>query len=160
MTRSTTSAGSDCGGVAGEGASLKACKSSMLVKYCNCNANCQRNHWPKHKIAVAWQKGALVSRHVSRVCSSGTATPIVRGITGRSIKKSAKNMPLKYMMRRCSRTQRPRRTVPSASYIADKIGMLYDPFTRDYILRTIADKELAIVRLRSNTIHVAEKVFV
>ena len=29
------------------GASLKACKSCMIVKYCN--ANCQRNHWPKHK---------------------------------------------------------------------------------------------------------------
>ena len=27
--------------------SLKMCKSCMLVKYCN--ANCQRNHWPKHK---------------------------------------------------------------------------------------------------------------
>jgi tetratricopeptide (TPR) repeat protein len=35
----------DCG-VEG-GASLKACKSCMLVKYCN--ANCQKNHWPKHK---------------------------------------------------------------------------------------------------------------
>ena len=33
-------------GVAG-GVSLKACKSCMLVKYCN--ADCQRNHWPKHK---------------------------------------------------------------------------------------------------------------
>ena len=30
------------------GASLKTCKSCMLVKYCN--ANCQRNHWPTHKI--------------------------------------------------------------------------------------------------------------
>ena len=38
---------SDCGGVAGEGASLKACKSCWLVKYCN--VNCQKNHWPKHK---------------------------------------------------------------------------------------------------------------
>jgi hypothetical protein len=27
--------------------SLKACKSCMLVRYCN--ADCQRNHWPKHK---------------------------------------------------------------------------------------------------------------
>ena len=27
--------------------SLKTCKSCNLVKYCN--ANCQRNHWPKHK---------------------------------------------------------------------------------------------------------------
>jgi len=29
------------------GASLKTCKPYMLVKYCN--ADCQRNHWPKHK---------------------------------------------------------------------------------------------------------------
>jgi hypothetical protein len=38
----------DCGGVAGGGISLKVCKSCMLVKYCN--ADCQRNHWPSHKI--------------------------------------------------------------------------------------------------------------
>ena len=35
----------DCG-VEG-GASLKVCKSCMLVRYCN--ADCQRNNWPKHK---------------------------------------------------------------------------------------------------------------
>ena len=29
------------------GISLKACKSCMLVRYCN--ADCLRNHWPKHK---------------------------------------------------------------------------------------------------------------
>ena len=29
------------------GVSFKACKSCVLVRYCN--ANCQRNHWPKHK---------------------------------------------------------------------------------------------------------------
>jgi hypothetical protein len=29
------------------GASLKACKSCMQVKYCN--AECQKSHWPKHK---------------------------------------------------------------------------------------------------------------
>jgi hypothetical protein len=29
------------------GASLKTCKSCMLVKYCN--ANCQLRHWSKHK---------------------------------------------------------------------------------------------------------------
>ena len=29
------------------GVSLKTCKSCMSVKYCN--AQCQRNHWPKHK---------------------------------------------------------------------------------------------------------------
>ena len=29
------------------GISLKACKSCMHVKYCN--AECQKNHWPKHK---------------------------------------------------------------------------------------------------------------
>jgi len=36
-----------CGVYEGEGVSLKACKSCMLVKYCN--PKCQRNHWPKHK---------------------------------------------------------------------------------------------------------------
>ena len=35
----------DCGEEGG--VNLKACKACMLVKYCN--ANCQRNHWPKHK---------------------------------------------------------------------------------------------------------------
>jgi TPR repeat protein len=29
------------------GASLKTCKSCMLVKYCN--ADCQKSHWPEHK---------------------------------------------------------------------------------------------------------------
>ena len=29
------------------GASLKMCKSCMLVKYCN--AECQKKHWPEHK---------------------------------------------------------------------------------------------------------------
>ena len=43
----TTECCADCGGVAGEGISLKTCKACMTVKYCN--ANCQRNHWPKHK---------------------------------------------------------------------------------------------------------------
>jgi hypothetical protein len=37
----------DCGDVAGEGVSLKACKACMLIKYCS--ATCQKNHWPKHK---------------------------------------------------------------------------------------------------------------
>jgi hypothetical protein len=37
----------DCGGVSGGGVSLKACTACQLVKYCN--ANCQRNHWKKHK---------------------------------------------------------------------------------------------------------------
>ncbi len=31
----------------GEGVSLKTCKSCMLYRYCD--ADCQRNHWPKHK---------------------------------------------------------------------------------------------------------------
>lgn len=42
----TTKCCAECGEEEG-GVSLKACKSCMLVKYCN--ANCQRNHWPKHK---------------------------------------------------------------------------------------------------------------
>jgi hypothetical protein len=37
----------NCGVDEGEGVSLKACKSCMLVKYCN--PKCQRNDWPKHK---------------------------------------------------------------------------------------------------------------
>ena len=37
----------DCGSEAGGGVSLKMCKSCMVSKYCN--ANCQKNHWPKHK---------------------------------------------------------------------------------------------------------------
>ena len=42
-----TSCCAECGSEAGGGVSLKACKSCMLVKYCN--ADCQKNHWPKHK---------------------------------------------------------------------------------------------------------------
>ena len=37
----------DCGKEEGGGVSLKACTSCRLVKYCN--ADCQRNHWSKHK---------------------------------------------------------------------------------------------------------------
>jgi len=38
----------DCGEEEGGGVvNLKACKSCMLVRYCN--VNCQRNHWPTHK---------------------------------------------------------------------------------------------------------------
>ena len=37
----------ECGEEEGGVVSLKACMSCMLVKYCN--ANCQRNHWKKHK---------------------------------------------------------------------------------------------------------------
>ena len=54
--------------------------------------------------AVAWQEGVLVSRHANRACSLGTAMLTVRGITGRSIKKSAKNELPSYAMRRYSRT--------------------------------------------------------
>jgi hypothetical protein len=39
------------------GASLKACKACMLVKYCN--INCQRNHWLKHK-AVCKRRAAEI----------------------------------------------------------------------------------------------------
>jgi len=37
----------DCGGVAGEGVSLKVCKACMLARYCS--PTCQRNHWRKHR---------------------------------------------------------------------------------------------------------------
>jgi hypothetical protein len=37
----------DCGGREEGGVSLKTCTSCKIVKYCN--ADCQRNHWPKHK---------------------------------------------------------------------------------------------------------------
>ena len=47
----------DCGGVAGGGISLKACKSCMFVKYCN--ADCQKNHWPKHKAACKQRAAEL-----------------------------------------------------------------------------------------------------
>ena len=36
----------ECGKEEG-GVSLKTCKSCKLVKYCN--ADCQKNHWTKHK---------------------------------------------------------------------------------------------------------------
>ena len=45
LSNATVHCCAECG-VAG-GASLKSCKSCMLVRYCN--ANCQRNHWPEHK---------------------------------------------------------------------------------------------------------------
>ena len=41
----TTHCCAECGVNGGIG--LKVCKSCMTVRYCN--ANCQRNHWPKHK---------------------------------------------------------------------------------------------------------------
>jgi len=41
----TTHCSAECGKEGG--ATLKVCKSCMVAKYCN--ANCQRNHWPKHK---------------------------------------------------------------------------------------------------------------
>jgi hypothetical protein len=71
---------------------------------------------PAVPIAAAWQKGALVSRRASHVCSSGIATLIANGIIGRSTKKNANYVPPSYMTRRCSRTLRPRRTVPFAFY--------------------------------------------
>ena len=46
----TSNCCAECGKEEEEGcvASLKACKSCMLVKYCN--AECQKKHWPQHKI--------------------------------------------------------------------------------------------------------------
>jgi hypothetical protein len=39
------------------GASLKTCKACMLVKYCN--AECQKKHWPTHKIACKLRAAEL-----------------------------------------------------------------------------------------------------
>ena len=49
----------NCCGECGEegGASLKVCKSCMLVKYCN--AECQKKHWPTHKIACKLRAAEL-----------------------------------------------------------------------------------------------------
>jgi hypothetical protein len=62
------------------------------------------------------RREVLVSRRASRVCSSGIAMPIARGIIGRSIKKYVSNVLPSYATRRCSRILRPRRIAPSASY--------------------------------------------
>ena len=51
----TTNCCADCG-VEG-GASLKTCKSCMLVKYCN--AKCQKKHWPTHKAACKLRAAEL-----------------------------------------------------------------------------------------------------
>ena len=58
------------------------------------------------------------ARHVQGmyVCSSITATPRVKRIIGRNIKKTVNDMPPSYMTRRCSKTRRLKKTVPSASY--------------------------------------------
>ena len=45
LGNATTLCCAECGEEGG--VSLKMCKSCMLVKYCN--ADCQKNHWPKHK---------------------------------------------------------------------------------------------------------------
>ena len=47
----------DCGSMAEVDMALKACKSCMLVRYCN--ANCQRNHWPTHKTACKLRAAEL-----------------------------------------------------------------------------------------------------
>jgi hypothetical protein len=45
-TMTTNACCAECGKEEG-GVSLKTCKPCMQVKYCN--ADCQKNHWPKHK---------------------------------------------------------------------------------------------------------------
>jgi hypothetical protein len=47
----------DCGGVAGEGISLKMCKACMHARYCS--AACQKNHWPTHKIECKMRAAEL-----------------------------------------------------------------------------------------------------
>ena len=68
--------------------------------------------WKAVLSALAWQEGVLVSRHANRACSSDTAMLIARGITGRSIEKSASYKLPSYAMRGYSRTLHPSRTVP------------------------------------------------
>ena len=55
MVSMTTSCCTECG--ADGGASLKTCKSCMLVKYCN--AACQMKHWPAHKTACKLRAAEL-----------------------------------------------------------------------------------------------------
>ena len=66
-------------------------------------------------LSAARRGASLVLRLANRVSSSSTATPCVKGIIGQNTKKNANNMLKSYAMRRCSRTHRPRRTVPFAS---------------------------------------------
>ena len=57
MDHSPAQCCADCGGVAGEGVSLKTCKSCMLARYCS--PTCQRNHWSKHKKACKQRAAEL-----------------------------------------------------------------------------------------------------
>ena len=115
--------------------------------------------------AALWQEGALVSRHVNHVCSSGIATPIANGIIGRSTKKSVNNVPPSYTTRRCSRTLRPRRTVPFASYQCQRDCYLvrhfhlrlYHPYQFVILLMQMRSWQ---VRLRKHIFPVVEKAFV
>ena len=71
--------------------------------------------WTAVPTAAAWQEETLVSRRVSCACLSSTATLPVKGVIGRNIKNTENDVQPKYATRRCSRTLRPRRTVPFAS---------------------------------------------
>jgi len=60
--------------VAGGGISLKACKSCMLVRYCN--ADCQRNHWPKHKKVCKLRSAELHDKALFKDPSAKEECPI------------------------------------------------------------------------------------
>ena len=61
-------------GVAG-GASLKVCKSCMLVRYCNAAA-CQANHWPTHKPACKQRAAELRDEALFKVPPAKEDCPI------------------------------------------------------------------------------------
>jgi hypothetical protein len=77
-------------------------------------------------------QGALVSSHVSRVCLSGIAMPIVNEIIGRSTRNSANNVLPSSTTRRCSRTHRRKRNVQLLPTNADENFILYVTSTRNY----------------------------
>ena len=62
-----------------------------------------------------------VLRCANRVCKSSIAVPRAKKIIGQSTKNHVNNEPPIYAMKRCSRTSRLRRTVPSAFYLCKRI---------------------------------------
>ena len=128
---------------------------SLLVRYVRWTA-----------VPIAARREVLVSRHARRACLSGTAIPTVRGNIGRSTKKFASVVLRSYAMRRCSRTHRPRRNVPFASYQCQyDLNRHFLSHPRQYFLFQSMTSRLQIVRswqnwLRNNIIPAAGRAFV